>query len=90
VALELNENISAIEQWRLTLAEKQRRRLIHPLSNVSRWRKATAQNKIVDAHRAASLAWTRFKGLVDKLPPDQAAPLWREIYEQAAAVIIPA
>jgi hypothetical protein len=44
VAIELAENIEAIEQWRSTLPEKQRRRLVHPLSNVRRWRAATAHN----------------------------------------------
>jgi hypothetical protein len=38
VAIELHENAAAIEQWRSTLSERQRRRLIHPLSNVRRWR----------------------------------------------------
>ena len=42
VAIELHENAAAIEVWRATLPEKQRRRLVHPLSNVRRWRAATA------------------------------------------------
>jgi hypothetical protein len=33
VAIELAENIEAIEQWRATLDERTRRRLVHPLSN---------------------------------------------------------
>jgi hypothetical protein len=37
---ELYENPPAIEQWRSTLSEKQRR-LVHPISNVRRWRIAT-------------------------------------------------
>jgi hypothetical protein len=41
VAIELAENLSAIEAWRATLPERQRRRLIHPLSNVRRWKAAT-------------------------------------------------
>jgi hypothetical protein len=41
VAIELFENIAAIEAWRGTLRERQRRRLIHPLSNVRRWRAST-------------------------------------------------
>ncbi len=83
VALELNENIAAIEAWRSTLTEKQRRRCVHPLSNVRRWRSATAQAKSIDAHRAATAAWRRFVACVEMLSPDQAAPLWRDI--QAAA-----
>jgi hypothetical protein len=33
----LHENAKAIEAWRATLPERQRRRLVHPLSNVRRW-----------------------------------------------------
>ena len=34
LAIELNENAPAIEDWRATLTERRRKRLIHPLSNV--------------------------------------------------------
>jgi hypothetical protein len=44
VAIELHENAKAIEAWRATLPERQRRRLVHPLSNVRRWRAATTHN----------------------------------------------
>jgi hypothetical protein len=44
VAIELHENAKAIEAWRATLPEQQRRRLVHPLSNVRRWRAATQSN----------------------------------------------
>ena len=44
VAIELAENIDAIEAWRSTLDERARRRLVHPLSNVRRWRASTAHN----------------------------------------------
>ena len=44
VAVALAENAPAIEAWRATLPEKQRRRLVHPLSNVRRWRAATAHD----------------------------------------------
>ena len=90
VAIELHENISAIEAWRATLSEKQRRRLVHPLSNVRRWRKATAQNKTKcpeDAAKAAAAAWRRFVACVEALPRDQAAPLWRAVQAQAAVAI---
>jgi hypothetical protein len=45
VAIELHENISAIEVWRSTLSEKDRRRLVHPLSNVRRWRAAITYSR---------------------------------------------
>jgi hypothetical protein len=43
VTIELAENIEAIEAWRNTLPERQRKRLVHPLSVTRRWRAATAQ-----------------------------------------------
>jgi hypothetical protein len=60
IAIELAENIEAIETWRATLPEKRRRRLVHPLSNVARWKAATAHNGKcpTDLHRAAVLAGT--------------------------------
>ena len=90
VAIELVENLSAIEAWRATLTDKQRRKRIHPLSNVAAWKKTIAQGKSVNTYRAANIAWTRFKSLMEKLPPDQAVPLWRNVYEQAAGVIVSA
>jgi len=41
-ALDLNENIVAIEQWRSTLDDKQRRRLRDPQNVVKKWRISTA------------------------------------------------
>jgi hypothetical protein len=76
VALELNENISAIEQWRATLTDKQRQRCIHPLSNLRRWRAAQESKRATDVSKAAA-AWRRFVACMEALPPDQAAPLWQ-------------
>ena len=42
VAIELAENVEAIEAWRDTLPERQRKRLVHPLSVTRRWRASTA------------------------------------------------
>jgi len=42
-ALDLHANVKAITAWRATLPERQRKRLVHPLSNVRRWRAATAK-----------------------------------------------
>jgi hypothetical protein len=79
-------SIAAIEAWRATLNDKERRRCAHPLSNVRRWRTATKQNKTKasDDVAKAAAAWRHFVALVEALPPDQARPLWRDIYEQAA------
>jgi hypothetical protein len=87
VALELNENIAAVEAWRATLTDRERRRCAHPLSNVRRWRAATRQNKAKGSDDVAKAvaAWHRFVACLEALPADQAQPLWRDIYERAAA-----
>jgi hypothetical protein len=87
VALELNENIAAVEAWRATLNDKQRRRCVHPLSVVRRWRKATAPTAEKDANHVAVAAWHRLVACLEALPPDRAQPLWASVYEQAARAI---
>jgi hypothetical protein len=90
VAIELAENIEAIEAWRATLPEKQRRRLVHPLSNVRRWRAATGQYEIQrsrDLKWDAQTAWRKFCACLQQLPADQAAPLWQAAQTDAAAVL---
>ena len=42
VAVELHENAEAITAWRDALPERQRKRLVHPLSVTRRWRASTA------------------------------------------------
>ncbi len=61
-AIELHENIAAIEAWRSTLPEKQRQRLAGSLQNVRRWRRETAPSemKIIDDAERAAAAWRRF------------------------------
>jgi hypothetical protein len=87
VAVELHENAAAIGAWRATLSEKDRRRLVHPLSNVRRWRAATRDQDVRSGDRvkAAGAAWRRFVTLMEALPRDQAAPLWRQVYERASS-----
>lgn len=80
VAIELHENSTAITAWRATLPEGQRKRLVHPLSNVRRWKAATAHGNgkcPQDLKRDAVAAWRRFVSCVEALPPDQGAPLWQ-------------
>src|SRR3974390_2422764 len=75
VAIELHENIAAITAWRETLSEKERRSLIHPLSNVRRWKAATTHGQgksPQDLKRDAAAAWRRFIACTKALPPDQA------------------
>jgi hypothetical protein len=86
VAIELHENANAIETWRATLSERQRKRLVHPLSNVRRWRAATAQDNgkcATDLKRDAVAAWRQFVGCVELLPPDQARLLWQTVVAEA-------
>jgi hypothetical protein len=83
VAIELHENISAITAWRETLPDRERRRLIHPLSNVRRWRKSLQPKKEPDALAQAETALARFLACMTALPPAQAAPLWQAAYDQA-------
>jgi hypothetical protein len=90
VAIELHENARAIEAWRATLPERQRRRLVHPLSNVRRWRAATGKYPALrtrDAKWEAEYHWRRFVACVQSLPADQAAPLWQAAHAQAAAAL---
>ena len=77
VAIELHEHAQEIEAWRSTLPEKQRKRLIHPLSNVRRWRHATTGNGRSDVKRDAAAAWKRFRFYLEAMPRDEATTLWR-------------
>jgi hypothetical protein len=80
VALELHSNIEAITEWRATLPERQRKQLVHALSNVRRWRASTVNGNrkcLQDLKREAMRAWRRFVSCARLLPPDQAAPLWQ-------------
>jgi hypothetical protein len=89
VAIELAENAEAITVWRDSLPEKQKRRLVHPLSVTRRWRAATTHNgkSPTDLKRDATAAWRRFVVCVKALPPDMAAPLWQAAQTQATAFL---
>jgi hypothetical protein len=90
VAIELHENAKAIETWRATLPERQRKRLVHPLSNVRRWRAATGQyraQRFRDAKWEAECTWRRFVSCVKALPADQAAPLLQAVSAEAATMV---
>jgi hypothetical protein len=79
VAIDLAENAEAITAWRNTLPERQRKRLVHPLSVTRRWRASTHANGKcpTDLRRDAVAAWARFRSCLEALPADQAAPLWQ-------------
>jgi hypothetical protein len=86
-AVDLAENIDAIEAWRSTLPEKERQRLINPLSNTRRWRASLTPKADPDALAKAKAAWRKFVALVELLPPDRAAPLWQAAQAQAAVAL---
>jgi hypothetical protein len=80
VAIELHENCAQIEAWRATLPERHRKRLVHPLSNVRRWRASLNHGNgkcPLALKRDATAAWRRCVCCVKSLPPNQAAPLWQ-------------
>src|SRR5262245_53470638 len=85
-AIELHENISAIEARRSTLTEQRRRRMQGPQHNVLQWRRETGQvqSKRSNAIAKAETAWKRFVACVETLPPDQAMPLWQTVHTEAA------
>ncbi len=87
VAVELHEHGAEITAWRQTLPERQRKRLVHPLSNVRRWRASTQCDGRCpqDIKRDAVAAWRKFLSCVQALPQDDALPLWRIVSEAAAA-----
>lgn len=92
VALELHSNIEAITEWRATLPERLRKRLVHPLSNVRRWRASTVNGNrkcVQDLKREAMRAWRRFVGCARLLPPDQASSLWQAVSAEAQLTISP-
>jgi hypothetical protein len=84
-AVDLVENLSAVEQWLATLPELQRKSLIHPLSVMRRWRRSLTPKAETDAVTKAEAAWTRFVALMETLPPDQAMPLWQTVQSEATA-----
>jgi hypothetical protein len=89
VAIELHESAKAIEAWRATLPERQRKRLVHPLSNVRRWRASINHGNgkcPADLKRDAKAALTRFIWCLRLLPADQAAPLWQAALAEIAAM----
>jgi hypothetical protein len=90
VAIELHENAPAIEAWRAALSDKQRRRLVHPLSNVRRWRASVNYRNgkcPQDIKRDAIAAWRKFCDCVATMPPDLARPLWEAAQAQASTCL---
>jgi hypothetical protein len=85
VAVELHENAEAITSWRDTLPERQRKRLVHPLSVTRRWKASTAHNgkSSTDLRRDAVAAWRRFVSCASSLPAAEARPLWQAVSAEA-------
>ena len=75
----MHEHLPDIEQWRATLPESRRARLINPLSVCRGWLRATQPRSRCadDPVKAATVAWQRFRSCLERLPADEAAPLWQ-------------
>jgi hypothetical protein len=88
VAIELYENLPAIEAWRATLSEKQRRSLIHPLSNVRRWKAATMPEgkSLTHLRGDARAALKHFLTCLRKLPAGEASMLIDEMLAQRTVI----
>lgn len=84
--LRFHANLPAIEQWLQSVPERERQKLINPLSVVRKWRRATAPQANRDALHDAQVAWRRFVACAKMLPPDQAAPLWQAALAEVAAM----
>lgn len=90
VAIELAEHADEIAEWRNGLSERQRGRVIHPLSVTRRWRAATQANgkSATDLRRDALAGWRRFVSCVGMLPPDQSRLLWAAVAGEVAAAAL--
>jgi hypothetical protein len=85
VAIELVENLAAIESWRQTLSERKRRRLNSAQAIVRRWRLSAAGKQCEhDLAKAAMTAWKRFVTCVEALPQSEATALWRMVQAESA------
>jgi hypothetical protein len=90
VAIELAEHANAITIWRDGLPERQRRRLIHPLSVTRRWRACTKHNGgqcPQDLKRDAIAALRKFVWCMRAMPAHEVEPLRRIALAEIAAMI---
>jgi hypothetical protein len=86
-AIELHENIKAIEKWRASLPER-KRQLINPQSVVKRWKASLAhgeQKAPQDLKRDAIGAWRRFVACIEAMPTEMAQPLKQQAVAYLAA-----
>ena len=87
VAVELHENAEAITAWRDMLPERQRKRLIHPLSVTRRWRASLAHGNgkcPADLKRDAVASRRWFCACVEALPASESLPLWHSVAAEAS------
>ena len=92
VAVELHENAEQITLWRDSLPERQRKRLVHPLSVTRRWKASTAHGNggcPADLKRDAVAAWARFRSCLEAMPSDQARLLWQAVLSEARSMTMP-
>jgi hypothetical protein len=82
----LTENAAAIESWRAGLPQRERNRIGNAQHMVRRWqasRKNGHGKCLAYVRRDAIAGWRKFLSSVAMLPPDQAAPLWAMVYDEA-------
>ena len=84
-AVDLVENLTAVERWLATLPERQRKSLIHPLSVMRRWRRSLTPKPEPDCVALAQAALDRFLSCMSALSPEQAAPFWQAVHGQSAS-----
>jgi hypothetical protein len=78
-AVDLVENLGAVEAWRNSLPAQQRKLLIHPLANLRRWRRSLTPKPEPDRVAQAEAAFARFIACIKALPKDEAAAILRKI-----------
>jgi hypothetical protein len=89
-AIDLAEHVAEIEAWRSTLDERTRRWLVHPLSNVRRWRASTTYGNgkcPQDLRRDVKAAWARLCTCARALPAAESVPLWQTAQRQASEAL---
>jgi hypothetical protein len=88
-AIEVFEHLQDIETWRKNLSDRQRRRLIHPLAVLRRWRAATMpEGKSLTHLRCdARAALKHFLTCLRKLPTNEASMLMAEMLSQTRGAV---
>jgi hypothetical protein len=85
-AIALHENLQAVERWRTTLSDKERRRLRTAQANVKKWTRQTATRTAPpDSVAKALAAWCHFRTCMQALTNSQSGEIWQAVAAEAAA-----